>query len=42
MLGTVLQGIGVTKNMTANDLNSIGTSSVALPADNQQLSLLPK
>jgi hypothetical protein len=38
MLGTVLQGIGGTNNPTANSLNSIGTSSVALPADNQQLS----
>ena len=38
MLGTVLQGIGVTNNTTANNLNSIGTSSVVLPADNQQLS----
>jgi hypothetical protein len=38
MLGAVLQGIGVTNNATANSLNSIGTSSVALPADNQQLS----
>ena len=38
MLGAVLQGIGVTNNTTANSLNSIGTSSSALPADNQQLS----
>jgi hypothetical protein len=38
MLGTVLQGIGGTNNTTANSLNSIGMSSVALPADNQQLS----
>jgi hypothetical protein len=38
MLGTALQGIGLTNNTTANSLNSIGTSSVALPADNQQLS----
>jgi hypothetical protein len=38
MLGTVLHGIGATNNTTANSLNSIGTSSVALPADNQQLS----
>ena len=38
MLGTVLQGIGATNNTTANSLNSIGTSSAALPADNQQLS----
>jgi len=38
MLGTVLQGIGGTNNTTANSLNSIGTSSVALPADNPQLS----
>jgi hypothetical protein len=38
MLGTALQGIGLTNNTTANSLNSIGTSPVALPADNQQLS----
>jgi hypothetical protein len=38
MLGTALQGTGLTNNTTANSLNSIGTSSVALPADNQQLS----
>jgi hypothetical protein len=38
MLGTVLQGIGVTNNTTANSLKSIGTSSAALPADKQQLS----
>jgi hypothetical protein len=38
MLGTVLPGIGATNNTSANSLNSIGTSSVALPADNQQLS----
>jgi hypothetical protein len=38
MLGAVLQGIGVTNSTTANGLNSIGTSSGALPADNQQLS----
>jgi hypothetical protein len=38
MLGTALHGIGLTNNTTANSLNSIGTSRVALPADNQQLS----
>jgi hypothetical protein len=38
MLGTALQGIGLTNNTTANSLNSIGTLSVALPPDNQQLS----
>ena len=37
-LGAVLQGIGVTNNTTANSLNSIGTSSGALPADDPQLS----
>jgi hypothetical protein len=38
MLGTVLPGIGATNNTTSNSLNSIGTSSVAAPVDNQQLS----
>jgi hypothetical protein len=38
MLGTVLQSIGLTNNTTANSLNSIGTSSGVLAADNQQLS----
>jgi hypothetical protein len=38
ILGSALQGIGSTSNTTSNTINSIGTSSITQPADNQQLS----
>jgi hypothetical protein len=38
IISPALQGIGLTNNTTGNSLNSIGSSPVAMPTDNHQLS----